>query len=72
MGESVSAASLAAGPASSSPRLRLCHTAAEAVSHLSPQRVAPEGTSAAVVTESNSLGTHRVYGLGIPMTEIGR
>lgn len=44
--------------------------AAEAVSQLTPQRVAPEGTSSAVVTKSNLLGTLHIYGPGIAMTEI--
>lgn len=30
------------------------------------------GTSAAVVTKSSWLGTRQVYGLGIPITEVGR
>lgn len=67
MGDSVSAASLAARPASSQPE---AGEAAEAVSQLTPQRVAPEGTSSAVVTKSNLLGTLHIYGPGIAMTEI--
>lgn len=67
MGDSVSAASLAARPASSQPE---AGEAAEAVSQLTPQRVAPEETSSAVVTKSNLLGTLHIYGPGIAMTEI--
>lgn len=66
MGDSVSAASLAARPASSSPRLeelqRLCHSCLPSVWL--------EGTSSAVVTKSSLLGTLHIYGPGIAMTEI--